>query len=139
MTRRVLAFIALLALLASGCARVPAPRKQGSPQAGGITAHAVKTGLNTPAAFTFAPNGRIFFGELTTGNIRILNPSTGNTPLFFHVPNVANSGEQGLLGIALHPDFPTSPYVYAYAPAPSAATSATRSCGSRTRAGRAQP
>ena len=114
MTRRVLASVALLALLASGCARVSATRKQGS-QAGGITAHAVKTGLNNPAAFTFAPNGRIFFGERLTGNVRILNPSTGNTPLFFHVPHVVNSGEQGLLGIALHPNFPTTPYVYVYA------------------------
>jgi len=115
MTRRLLTLVALAAVLVSSCARVAPTRPPAAPAAGGITAHAVRTGLNNPAAFTIAPNGRIFFGERLTGNIRILNPVTGNTPLFFHVPNVATNGEQGLLGIALHPNFSTSPYVYVYA------------------------
>src|SRR5205823_625748 len=111
MVRRLLASVGIAALLASGCARIVASKHEVRFEAGGITAHAVKTGLNYPAAFTFAPNGTIFFGELQTGDIRILHPSTGTTPLFFHVPNVVNNGEQGLLGIALHPNYPTTPYV----------------------------
>jgi aldose sugar dehydrogenase len=115
MKRRLLAGVAIAALLASMGGDPVARSLPAGAAAGGITQHAVKTGLSNPAAFTFAPNGRIFFGERLTRNIRILNPSTGNTPLFFHVPHVVNSGEQGLLGIALHPNFPATPYVYVYA------------------------
>jgi glucose/arabinose dehydrogenase len=83
--------------------------------AGSITAHRVKGGLNQPVAFTFAPNGRIFFVEKETGKIRILNPTNDRTPLFFDVPHVVGDGERGLLGIALHPSFPQKPFVYVYA------------------------
>ena len=75
----------------------------------------VATGLDVPAAFTFAPNGRIFYGERFTGEIRILTPSTGSNVHFHTIPNVVADGERGLLGIALHPDYPDRPFVYAYA------------------------
>lgn len=80
-----------------------------------ITATAVATGLEAPATFTFAPDGRIFYGERLTGEIRILDPSTGSNTAFFSVPDLATSGEQGLLGLALDPAYPTTPYVYVYA------------------------
>jgi glucose/arabinose dehydrogenase len=83
--------------------------------AGMIHAQRVKGGLNAPIAFTFAPNGRIFFVEKATGRIRILNPSTDRTPLFFDVRGVNSDGERGMLGIALHPSFPQTPFVYVYA------------------------
>jgi glucose/arabinose dehydrogenase len=79
-----------------------------------IKARPVATGLAFPAAFTFAPDGRIFYAERLTGRIRIFNPATGSDSLFFTVPNVATSVEQGLLGLALHPAYPLTPYVYAY-------------------------
>lgn len=75
----------------------------------------VVTGLNFPAAFTFAADGRIFYGERLTGEIRIYNPANGSDTLFFLVPDVVAASEQGLLGIALAPGFPTRPIVYAYA------------------------
>jgi len=108
---RILATALVAALLFAGTASA----RPSAPAAGGFHQHLVKGGLNYPAAFTFAPNGTIFFNERTTGNVRILHPSSGTTPLFFHVTNVATSGEQGLLGIALHPHFPSTPYVYVYA------------------------
>ncbi|HEV8420847.1 MAG TPA: hypothetical protein VGR13_05785, partial [Actinomycetota bacterium] len=40
-----------------------------------IGAVPIVTGLNYPAAFTFAPDGRIFYGERLTGEIRIYDPS----------------------------------------------------------------
>lgn len=67
-----------------------------------------------PAAFAFDPSGRIFYGERFSGQIRIFDPSTGNDRHFFTLPDVATSGEQGLLGLALHPSYPAKPYVYAY-------------------------
>lgn len=80
-----------------------------------ISAQAIKTGLNFPAAFTIASDGRIFFGERLTGQIRILDPATGIDTLFFTVPNLLTDGEQGLLGLALHPNYPNKAFVYVYA------------------------
>jgi glucose/arabinose dehydrogenase len=83
--------------------------------AGGIGADLVAGGLNGPAAFTFAPDGRIFYGERFTGEIRIYDPATSTDTLFFTIPGVQTSGEQGLLGLALHPMYPTRAAIFAYA------------------------
>ena len=73
-------------------------------------------GLSNAVAFTFAPDGRIFIAERISGNIRVFNPETGALRLFATVPDVVGTvfTELGLDGIALHPDFPAKPYVYAY-------------------------
>lgn len=87
-----------------------------APAAGAaITTVPVATSLTVPASFTFAPDGRIFYGELRTGEIRILDPTTGSDSLFFTVPDLATTGEQGLLGIDLHPKYPSNSSVYVYA------------------------
>src|SRR6266705_6178642 len=75
-----------------------------------------KTGLNYPIALAFSSDGRIFFAEKETGSIRIIyrdNRTLLPTP-FYTLPNTDNAGERGLLGLALDPAFPSSPYVYAY-------------------------
>jgi glucose/arabinose dehydrogenase len=73
------------------------------------------TALNFPAAFTLTPDGnRILYGERFTGRISWLNPSTGvRTPLIT-VPNVATTGDQGLLGLAVHPSYPADRRVWAF-------------------------
>jgi glucose/arabinose dehydrogenase len=72
--------------------------------------------LAFPAAFTATPDGsRIIYGERYTGRIRRLNPSTGTSAPFFTVPNVATVGYQGLLGLALHPSYPSDGRVWAFA------------------------
>jgi len=82
---------------------------------GAITGQVVKSGLNSPAAFTFDPSGRIFYGELKRGRVHILNPVTGADTIFYTVPNIETAGgEQGLLGIARHPDYPNPAYVYLF-------------------------
>ena len=87
----------------------------GAPAHGAVTAQPVATNLAFPAAFTFAPDGRIFYAERLTGEIRIFNPVTSTDTLFFTVPNLATAGEQGVLGLALAPDYPFTPHVYAFA------------------------
>jgi aldose sugar dehydrogenase len=74
----------------------------------------VRTGLNMPSGFTFAPNGTIWYLERSSGEIRTLNRKTGATHLFFTIGGVDGSSERGALGIALDPAFPTKPYVYFY-------------------------
>ena len=70
--------------------------------------------LNWPIALAFASDGRIFFAERLTGAIRIIeNGALLPTP-FFTLPNTSTAGERGLLGLALNPGFPSTPYVYAY-------------------------
>ncbi|MGI9021786.1 MAG: PQQ-dependent sugar dehydrogenase [Acidimicrobiales bacterium] len=96
--------VALAVVLAGTASAVPAHAA--------TTATPVATGLAFPAAFTFAPDGRIFYGERFTGQVRILTPGPGTNTLFFTVPNVVTDVEQGLLGIALHPAYPNTPYVY---------------------------
>jgi aldose sugar dehydrogenase len=98
------------ACIAAAVALIAAPAASAA-----ITAQPVATGLAFPAAFTFAPDGRIFYGERFSGEIRVYNPVTDTDTLFFSIPNVVASGEQGLLGIALHPSYPTAPYVFAFA------------------------
>ena len=71
--------------------------------------------LNVPAAFTFGPGRTIWYVEKNTGEVRILNRATGGNRLFVDVPAVNGEGERGMLGIALHPAYPDTPFVYVYA------------------------
>src|SRR5712691_4858747 len=106
--------IALFAALPLALLLGAAPSNAHAPAA--IGAVPVVTGLDWPAGFTFAPDGRIFYGERYTGEVRIYDPSNGSNTLFFTIPNISTQGEQGLLGIAVDPTFQsTRPYVYAYA------------------------
>ena len=74
-----------------------------------IVAQPVKLGLLDPTAFTFGPGGLIWYVERTHDQIRILNPATGTSTKFFTV-----TGGSSLVGIALHPNYPTKPWVYVY-------------------------
>jgi glucose/arabinose dehydrogenase len=71
--------------------------------------------LAFPLAFTVTPDGnRILYGERFSGRIRWLNPATGTSTPFFTVPDIATAGEQGLLGLALHPSYPSDGRVWAF-------------------------
>jgi len=61
----------------------------------------------------FALDGRIFFTEKETGDVRIIRDGRVLPEPFVHV-FVEGSAERGLLGIALHPDFERDPWVYLY-------------------------
>jgi glucose/arabinose dehydrogenase len=111
--RRALAAVVLPVFLLASPAGASTSRAPLASRAIGV--QLVKGGLDFPAAFTFTPSGRIFYGDRFSGQIRIYNPKTGGDHLFYTVTNLATQGEQGLLGIALHPDYPTTPLVYAYA------------------------
>ena len=83
----------------------------------GLQAAPIATGLAFPAGFTFAPDGRIFYGERLSGEIRILSADGTTDSLFFDIPDFVHDqaqGVQGLLGIALHPNYPATSQVFAY-------------------------
>jgi len=68
--------------------------------------------LASATAAAIAPDGRIFVAE-QNGTVRVLK---GGVLLDAPFAQVAadDFGERGLLGITLHPDFPSPPYVYLY-------------------------
>jgi len=113
--------MAAMATLALALA-VPLPASLGATAVGATTgatavrSTAVRTGLDFPATFTFAPDGRLFFGERATGRIAFFKPGTPGTgtTTFFTVPDVVNTGEQGLLGLAVDPHFGSTHQVFAY-------------------------
>jgi glucose/arabinose dehydrogenase len=111
--RRLLSVAAAACLVFTMVSYAAASTRRAAPSAIGATL--VAGGLDFPAAFTFARDGRIFYGERFTGEIRIRDLRTGSDTLFATIPDLATSGEQGLLGLALHPAYPSVPLVYAYA------------------------
>lgn len=106
MVRGLISLVVMLALLV--------PARADAPSAG-IGAEPVASGLDWPAGFTVAPDGRLFYGERFTGEIRTFDPDTGSDTLFFTVTNLSTQGEQGLLGLALAPGYPTRPFLFVYA------------------------
>ena len=66
-----------------------------------------------PVALAVAPDGRLFYAELLTGYIRIVQDGRVNAEPFAKIDDVSNFGESGFTGLELHPDFPETPYVYA--------------------------
>jgi glucose/arabinose dehydrogenase len=104
--RRLLVILTLVAV------SVPS----GPAQAQTLAALPVKTNLDFPAAFTFSADGKIYYAERFTGEIRVYDPATGSDAHVFTVKNVLTEGERGLLGIALHPQFASGQrFIYAYA------------------------
>ncbi|MEW5806868.1 MAG: PQQ-dependent sugar dehydrogenase [Acidobacteriota bacterium] len=73
----------------------------------------VMRGLTRPSAMALAPDGRIFYLERTTGNVRVIRNGKLLSNNYIHV-DVSTTAEEGLLGIVLHPDFQKNGYLYIY-------------------------
>ena len=101
----VLAVLLSLAFLASACGG-------GGGNPFGVKSEVV-TVADRPFALTFAPDGRLFYGEQFTGNIRVITPDgeLQGEP-FAHV-DAKVFLNWGLTGLALDPDFEANGYVYA--------------------------
>ena len=68
-------------------------------------------GLDFPTNAAFAPDGRLFFNEKNTGRVRVIEDGRLLPQPFTQVPST-DIAETGLLGIALHPEFESEPWVY---------------------------
>lgn len=114
----VLASLGVLALVAIGCGQGgPAPREAPPPAAPAavpeIAVETVASGLVTPWAMAFAPDGRIFLTE-RPGRVRVVDRSGLRPEPWAEVDVVPTEyrTEGDLLGIAVAPDFKTTGYVY---------------------------
>jgi glucose/arabinose dehydrogenase len=79
----------------------------------GFQQSVVFSGLTQPTAVKFASDGRVFVAE-KSGLIKVFDNLSDTTPDIFADlrTNVHNYWDRGLLGLELHPNFPTMPYVY---------------------------
>jgi glucose/arabinose dehydrogenase len=69
-----------------------------------------------PVGFDFTPDGRwIFYGERLTGQIRVFDRRTRIDRLWKRIIGVATDGEEGLIGLAVDPAWPSPKRVFVYA------------------------
>jgi len=94
---------------------VAAPLARAQVVPDGMAVEPLVTGLSAPTGFDFLPDGRVLFVEQFTARVRVFREGAGvqATPVI-SVAGVSSGGERGLLGIAVDPRFPASPYLYLY-------------------------
>jgi len=111
---------AFLAAFLSGAAAIAQPKVGPRPQTvddayvpapPGISVQSWIEGLEIPWSLAFLPDGRALVSE-RPGRIRLIEGGRlASQPVASLA--VATGGEGGLMGLAIHPDFPRQPYVYA--------------------------
>ena len=70
------------------------------------------SGLDFPVQATWAPDGRMFIAE-KDGVVKVQNPGeTGTMAILDIRDQVNNTGDRGLLGLAVDGQYPTYPYLY---------------------------
>lgn len=85
----------------------PAPSETGF-----FSSQTVIEGLTDPTALDFDDSGKMFIA-LQEGVVRVAQNNTLlPTPFLDFSTRVNNIQDRGLIGIALHPNFPQTPYVY---------------------------
>jgi glucose/arabinose dehydrogenase len=114
--RRLQGTLGSAAILAVGLALLSLIQPSAAPAAmvipSGFTVEPVVTGLVEPVAISFAKDGRMFIAE-KRGVIRVFKNGTLLPRPFVDISaDVNNHFEHGMLGMTLHPEFPTVPYVY---------------------------
>jgi glucose/arabinose dehydrogenase len=107
----LLCALALVALVAAWSCPHAA---QATPLQPGFTESVVFNGLTDPTDVAFAPDGRVFVAE-KSGLIKVFPNLGPSTPLVAADlrTQVYNFWDRGLLSIALDPQFPIRPYLYA--------------------------
>ncbi|SCE49724.1 Glucose/arabinose dehydrogenase, beta-propeller fold, partial [Streptomyces sp. DvalAA-14] len=94
-----------------GASASPAPAK-GTAQVTGTVA----TGINSPWGLVQLPDGSLLVASRDTGRISRVDTGKGTVTPIGSVPGVSHTqgGENGLLGLAVSPDFGSDHQVYAY-------------------------
>ena len=109
--RRILLAVLMLlpiAVIGGGPARAAATLPSGFQE------KTVFTGLDHPTNVEFSPDGRVFVAE-KSGLIKVFDSLADPTPSIYADlrAEVHNYWDRGLLGLALHPNFPADPRIYA--------------------------
>ena len=78
----------------------------------GFSESIIASGISSPTAMEFAPDGRLFVCQ-QNGQLRVIKNDTLLASPFLSV-TTDSSGERGLLGVAFDPDFANNQRVYIY-------------------------
>lgn len=107
--RRFMTMIGLVtAVIIIGCnKRLESQNSGGQTQ---LDTTIIAQGLEVPWEILWSPDNHIWVTE-RTGRVLRINPDNKQKQLLLDI-DVAQEGESGLLGMALHPDFPGTPWVY---------------------------
>jgi glucose/arabinose dehydrogenase len=97
-------FLAAAALLASAAGAATLPT--------GFAETRIATGIPSPTAMAFAPDGRLFVAQ-QNGQLRVIKNNALLAQPFLTV-SVNSAGERGLLGVAFDPNFASNGFVYVY-------------------------
>lgn len=113
---KTFSLFALLVALCFACSQPPAGRGAGelesAPQSGvRFKIEKVVGGLEVPWSIVWAPDGRMIVAE-RPGRVRVVEKGTLRPQPLFVVPDVEESGESGLMSIALHPQFSSNKFLY---------------------------
>ncbi len=81
-----------------------------APQSSDFTTERVLGGLSQPTALAWAPDGRMFIAH-QDGRVLVYTDET-LTEFIDLSDEVNNNWNRGMIGIAVHPEFPTEPYIY---------------------------
>ena len=101
-----------VALLLPAFAGRPAQAQGGFNLPYGFIQESVVLGLDRPTSFALLPDGRILIAE-KSGVVRVAQDGQLLPDPFIDISTEVNdSSDRGLLGIAVHPDWPNTPYVY---------------------------
>lgn len=91
-----------------------APEESFLPAPPGIQVTPYAENLEVIWSLDFAPDGRLFIAE-REGRIRVVSPDGELDPTpWYEFEGMEVRTEDGLLGMALHPDFANEPWVYAF-------------------------
>lgn len=78
----------------------------------GFTQEVLTDKLDGPTSFAFAPDGRIFITQ-KAGTVRVWQNGELLPQNFIDLSHEVNqTADRGLMGIAVHPNFPATPYIY---------------------------
>lgn len=69
------------------------------------------TNLDTPWEILWGPDNHIWMTE-RTGKVSRVDPSNGDLKMLLQLSDVIEGNERGLMGLAIHPDFPANASVY---------------------------
>jgi glucose/arabinose dehydrogenase len=102
----------LLVLLGATMPATAAPVQQEFFLPPGFSVQTVVDGLSLPTAFDVARDGRIFVAE-KSGRVRVFQNGVLLEEPFIDLSHEVNDDQtRGMMGLALHPNFPRTPYVY---------------------------
>lgn len=104
-----LTWIVIISIIINGFYETSA---SAAPPEGFQTNLIISEGLNQPTGFEIAPDGRMFILQ-RTGEVMVYKNGEILPEPFVVLPSEA-SGDRGLAGIALDPDYETNHYVYFY-------------------------